>query len=567
MSSLHPGEWQVLRAVRRSPADPRTWPVRFHLLWCKSCRVQAREADAELISLFNAHVPPIGDFTNGYEQSLARLLSGMRELDEARDVKIRSSRRRRRRVVLAGAGMLAACVGIVMLVSFPNRNPKWTAPKVLADAAAHEQRSSVDVQPGVVFQRLQVKGGGGQFEWLVYRDREGKRKPHFQTAWVRETALSQRLAEAGITREDPLSVSSYSKWRNRLGSHNDSVVISPSGLIAVKTSAAADPESSVREETLLLRGFDYHPVSRSVTFRDAESVEIAELDYRVLDWKQVQKGWFEELAPASIPVRRIAHHDLPSIRTVKLDAAELNLAELKARLILSTSNADTNEQIDVVRAEDGIRVEGLASSLQRKHELETALEAIPYVSAKLTTPEERAAGESARGTPTRLKLVESVSQASPLLLYLRNRPGQADSYPQFSARMMDSALRITQQCHAFGELEAEFGPGMPLDTASRHAYGDLIGDHVAKLEKALADQTTVLHNLSHDGLPRAHRAATASAADMAKHASKSLALSKELISGEGTAQRDAVLILNDLAQENSTLIGSLDALRTASSSK
>jgi hypothetical protein len=550
-----------MRGVRRSPGDPRTWPVRWHLLWCKACRLRARQADEELVSLFHTQVPKLSSFDDDYEQSLTRLISGMHAVDLETEVKARSWRRHRN-LVLAGTGALATCVAVLMVVVPSKRDAKLSAMTLLADAATHEEKSNLHAEPGVIFQLIRVTKGSQQFDWLVYRDRQDKRTPHFQTASARETLLRQRLADAGIPREDPLSVSSYTKWRNRLNAHNDSIAISPSGLIAVKTSTTTDSESPVREETLLLRESDYHPVSRSVTFRNAESVEIAELDYRVLNWMEVRPEWFEDLPPATTPLRQIAVHDLPVVENVKLDPSELDLAELKARLILSTHNADTNEQIDVVRAEDGIRVEGLASTPERERELKSALESVPHVVAKFATPEERKANESAPPAPTSLKVIESASQASPLLVYLRNQHRPADSYAQLSAKIMDAALRIGQQCHALRALEDEFTPRMPLDPVSRQAYEDLVGDHVAKLTTALDDQAAILSVVLGDDSPASshiHSPISTSSNGLMTHASRTLELSKELISGQGASQRDAVLILNDLAVENSAITNALHA--------
>jgi len=556
----HPDEAQLLRSIRRSPADPRTWIVRCHLRWCKSCRIRVETADAELVRLFHAHVPSFGGLDSGFEQSRGRLMAGMRALDAERETTKHQRVRRRRIAVLGGAGVLTAGLAVGLLVSLRKQETGVNAAAVLADAARQEN-PEFEAQPGVVFQRLQVRDGNQQAEWLVYRDRQGKREARFRPVSDRESRLRQRLTAAGITREDPLSVSSFQKWRNRLTSCRDNVVLSPSGLITVNTSAAADPGTPVLEETLLLRRSDYHAISRSVIFRDSEKVEIAELDYRVLDWAQVQKDWFFEAEAAAIPAPRLPARVVPMVKAVRLDAAALDLAELKTRLILSTHNADTGEQIELVRGDDGIRVDGLASSPDRKRELEGALESVPHVTAKLLTPEEREAGEPNPIAPSRIKVIESASQPSPLLVFLKGKPGQIDAYRPFSAKIMDSSLRISQQSHAVAELESEFAPRMPLDQEARQVYESVFKDHIAKLKSALADQAEILKSLSGER-PASSASETGATgfSDLAVHAARSLALSRELVSGQSANQRDALLILDDLAIENSSLFDKLDSV-------
>jgi hypothetical protein len=563
MFSPHPGERDLMRAVRRHPLDPRTWMVRWHLLWCGACRDCVHQADAELADLFYAQVFRIDNLNGSYQQSARRLLGGMRSLGTANEAK-HQKRVRRRNILLVGAGVVAACVGASLILLTPRHETQLTAATVLAKAAAQAEDLRVGLQPGVVLQHLLVVDGDEKDEWMVYRDRQGRRKPRFQAASTRESLLRQRLASAGITREDPLSVSSYRSWRSSLGAHTDSVVFSPSGLIVVKTSAGTDPRSPVREETLMLREMDYHAISRSVTFRDAGTVEIAELDYRVLDWSEARKDWFEDVETAVVPVPHNVARDVPVMKERKPDPAELDLAELKARLVLSERGADTGEQIEVLRTGDGVRVEGLASTPERKDELVSALEDVPNVTVRLNTPEERAASEGQPSTPTRIKVIESGSQPSPLLVYLQGEHQPIDSYRQFSAKMMDSALRISQQCHALNELQAEFGSRMPLDEPARQVYGAVFNNHVAKLKFALTTQADILKTLNlqnPDGALRNIETGAASLRDMAGDASRSLELSRELVAGQGSNQRDAALILKDLALENSTLTADLDGLQ------
>jgi hypothetical protein len=548
--------------VRQSPADPRTWLVRFHLLRCGSCRQRVKYADAELVGLFHAHVSDVAEFGQNFDESRSSLLQSIRSLE--------SQRKQPREVwglhlshALISAGVLAALALTVFVLASRRKETVVTAASVLSNAAAREEASGRDV--GVAFERVRLRDGNEQIEWQVYRDLQGQRTPHFQTASARESSLRQRLAEAGVARANPLSAASYRDWQSHLARHNDSVVFAPSGLITVKTSVSADAVGPVKEETLSVRESDYHPMTRTVTFRDEERVEIAELDYQVLNWKLVQDGWFES-PMAAVQAPHILPRAVPHTAMMKLSSAELNLAELQARLVLSTENADT-EQIDIRRTDDGVQVEGLASTSERKHRLQAALVTLPHVKAKLWTPEERAANEAEPDQPSRIKLIESVSQPSPLVLYLKKQHRETDAYRQISWKVLDSGLRISQQCHALRELQREFAPRMPLDEAARQTYDALWNDHVARLRSALTDQSNILQSLTPDGSavsPLKNAVGedpVTSIDDLNNHASRSLELSRELIAGEGENGRDALPILSELRNEGSALAAGLDRLR------
>jgi hypothetical protein len=129
--------------------------------------------------------------------------------------------------------------------------------------------------------------------------------------------------------------------------------------------------------------------------------------------------------------------------------------------------------------------------------------------------------------------------------------------------MMDSALHISQQCHALNELQVKFASRMPLDEPARQVYSDVFDDHVTKLKSALTMQAGILKSLHQESpapLPHNLAAGTASLSDMSGAASRSLELSRELVAGQGSNQREAVLILKDLAGQNSALAADIEGL-------
>jgi hypothetical protein len=466
--------------------------------------------------------------------------------------------------------MLVASVGLLVVWNFHPRRSAVAADAVLIRAADTEKISSgLDAQPGVIFERIEVRVRGQRFEWPVYRDRQGKRRPRFQVSSDHEMALRDRLEVAGVAREDPLSAISFKAWSDAFSQRSDHIVSSASGLITIAASIPPGAASVIREETLTIRQQDYHPVARTVAFRDQEVVEFAELEYKVLDWSQANRDWFESAAPVRLAALRNA---LPAgSSTAVLSESQLILAELQVRLVLSLQDVDVNEQIDLTRQSSGIQVCGLASTPERKQQIQTALAAIPNVVSRITTPSERdATGPgSTQQKPASLRLVTTVSQPSPLFLYWRNLHHTPEEVAQTSALLLNSGLRISQQSRAMHELAQEFAAEDALDGSSRPVFYTLLGDHEDKLRAALADQARLLRQLAPSHPAPAHTLPSAEPAtpdssqgnrflSLERLAARSLELCRELTSGENSEQREAASILADLAAESAALSADLD---------
>jgi hypothetical protein len=553
--------------------------VRWHLFRCALCRRRAAESEAELFRLFRPYERALDVFSPDEADSRRRLLSSIRAVASAQPLTLPQPAEFPSRTALISAGLLAASVLVVFFVATPARRPVLAADAVLSRAAGMESVPGPQARPGIIFERVVLRvrkaQSGERFEWPVYRDAQGKRKPYFQQASERESVLKERLAAAGVTRENPLSAASFESWRTSFRVHADNVAYSPAGLITVTTSVPEDSASQVREETLVLRSEDYHPLARTVAFRDEETVEIAEVEYQVLDWHQAQRGWFEELP------QPVQFHSLPNsvrasipVPSATLTEPQLVLAELQARAILSRQNADVNEQIELARRPDGIAVQGLVSTLERKQEIQTALATVSHVTVKVSTPAERdaAGSEVAKARPASgdvsvgasVKMIESVSRPSPLLLYWNGRHLNSQEFPHASWQLLDSALRISQQSRALSALTQEFASKSLPDEATREAYQGLWSDHAQKLRAALNDQLRMVKNMAPSlpdiAAPAMKSGSQATADDLDRMASTSLGLCRELTAGNESGQREAAAILADLAREDALIASALDQL-------
>jgi hypothetical protein len=557
-----------MRAVRSNAADMRSWGIRCHLLCCRKCRLRVKTAEAELLRLYASYERnelKLDARLPSAEASLGRLLENMQASASQTMPKDGSAMPFSRSIAVASACAITAAVCIAILLPRHERKTTLTADAVLDNAVAVEPVPSVHQQPGVIFERVNLRVHGEQFEWPVYRDRQGVRKARFQPVSAREATLRHKLENAGVLREDPLSAASFRNWRDRLHTHTDRIAASSAGNITITTSVEANSSSDVREETLTLREKDYHPLARTVEFRDAEVVEIAEVDYRVLNWNQVESGWFE--TSEAHPVMHAAVPEPPPAPVVPaaLTEEQLDLAELQAQLALSRQDASGSEQIELSRKPDGIVVHGIVSTSERKEKIQTVLTAIPHVSAQLFTPAEmdaaaaNTATEPAATPHASIQLIQSSSLPSPLLLYWKNRQKSLDQLPGITQQLLNSGLRIRQQSHAMLDISRRYADRNVLTPESREVWDALWADHVEKLRASLEDQSRLLSLIapSQPISPQTESTIdTTDASDLEKMASKSFALCQELTAGKDP-QRDAAVILSELKETSSMLSAAL----------
>ncbi len=437
-----------------------------------------------------------------------------------------------------------------------DRHPRQTADMVLARAVDSETASEAvrkGSQPGVVFAKLQLRSGRNSWEWSVYRDQSGQRKPRFRTTSESDIALQSRLGRAGVLREAPLSPTSYRAWENRLGKHSDRVSYTVSGTITVTTTVPEEVAGPVREESLTLRTGDFHPVARTIAFRNQETVEIAEVDRRILPWDQVNSDWFEnaDSPDSSLNASMGEPRSTAASRFDPLNEADLSLAELQARLVLARRDADVNEQIELTRRPEGILVHGLISSAEQKRELQIALADLPHVVSQLKTTEEQDESDPIPSAPARMKLAESISTPSPLLLFWKSRFRNLDDFPHASGSILNAGLRIRQQSRALRALVEEFEGTVLSPGPAQDAYAALWREHERKLRSALAEEAVTLKTLN-PSVPKEMPAADAlpiSIEELDQSSIRLLRLCRELTGGSDSGQKDAEPILSSLGQE------------------
>ena len=210
--------------------------------------------------------------------------------------------------------------------------------------------------------------------------------------------------------------------------------------------------------------------------------------------------------------------------------------------------------------------------------MQTALAMVPHVVVKVSTLAERDAAQAvvvdARPTSgdasgdlavgASVKMIDSVSRPSPLLLYWNGRHLNPQEFPRTSWQLLDSALRISQQSRALSALTQEFASKSFPDDATRETYQGLWSDHAQKLRTALNDEIRMVKSLA-PSLPDSAASAVqfgsqVTSDDLDRMASTSLGLCRELTAGSESGEREALTILADMAREDALISSALDQL-------
>ncbi len=99
------------------------------------------------------------------------------------------------------------------------------------------------------------------------------------------------LASAGVDWNEPLSASGYQRWHDSQRVRQDEVTRIGHNLLKLTTVSA---QGAVEQQSLTVREMDFHPVQRTIEFRDgSNTVEIAELEFKILPWQAVDASLFE----------------------------------------------------------------------------------------------------------------------------------------------------------------------------------------------------------------------------------------------------------------------------------
>jgi anti-sigma factor RsiW len=330
---------------------------------------------------------------------------------------------------------------------------------------------------------------------------------------------------------NPLSPGSYLSWRNSLLPRNEHVErsdIPGEGRALTLTTVSNEnvPEGGISKCQLVVRERDWHPIEQRLRVRTAggeTEFDLTEVTFQVVSLTVLGPFIFAE-PPAHVSsaneFTRASAGRLPT-------SAEIDAAEIAARVALHRIQADLGEPIEILRSTPGhVEIRGLAETEQRKARLTKALENIPDVTVTIFTPEE-IEGQGARAKAFRAVIRGPNADASPsgelppvhvvmsgkapseeeLERYFLSQPGIGSRIEaQEAARGFSNQIAFLSQS-ALSEAWAlrrlaERYPAeevRKLDPESRRELEELIRDNISALQSFQARHKSLLWPLLSSG--------------------------------------------------------------------
>ncbi|MBT9333106.1 hypothetical protein [Paracidobacterium acidisoli] len=438
---------------------------------------------------------------------------------------------------------LASIVCVFVWLQQQSR-PDITSNTLLVRAERWDADPYEPVPPAVICQTVRIKAQKRTVERAIYRDAQGQRHLKKQTLPPDDQRLKVRLENAGVSWDAPLSATGYQQWHDRQRVRQDEIKRSGRHLLELTTTT---PEGEISAQTFTVRDTDFHPVDRTISFRDNETVEIAELNYEVLPWNPATTNLFEPLGAAGTGELRRTRTSQILHLPVSLDATQLDEAELSARLALNELHADTGEEIRLERTPSGIRVTGIVETEDRRRELMAQLGLLSHVEPSILSIERLK--QNLRDQPAAANVrMDSVSvNPSPLETYFVARGRDADALRELSQGLLNSAITASQESRSIADLLNRFSADGAMNDVARATLAELIFVHREKLMAALDEERRLLGEAA--GNPDMERlpGVTGRRADsLVNAANRNLSLCEELALGSSGQPRNAELIFPEL---------------------
>jgi anti-sigma factor RsiW len=426
---------------------------------------------------------------------------------------------------VAATVLVVACTVAVLLYVWQRNPATVTASDFMNRAVTADARVSSVAESGVVYQKIGIRTGNGTFERAVYRDVTGQRRPS-KTNPDKVLALYEaKLAVAGIVWEEPLSAASFKTWHDGQRDAKDEVKKSGDGLLTLTTTVS---NGIVSKESVTVRESTFHTVERTVEFVDIGSVDFLELNYDILAWNAVSSDLFEPV-PEMAAIHPSAHPAPALASLIPLTSAQLDEAELQARLVLNELNADSSERHQVARNATEVEVSGIVATKELEFELQAGLQGLAHVSASIATFDEVKSLPTGSNEISSVQSASIVAQPSPLVNYLIAHGHVPMESAALSQQLFSSALAAQQETKAIADLTGHFASGETLTENGAAAFRELLVRHRASLLAALNDEEKVLAETGiYAPAPQPLSNAPGSETDTPNAAEKNLHLCKEL---------------------------------------
>ncbi len=197
--------------------------------------------------------------------------------------------------VYASTFVIVAAAVLLVLIWQRSAAPV-SAAAFLDKAVQAEAKETTPALSAVIYQKIEIRIKAQTFERSLYRDVAQKRRARAVKLSQIEDATRAQLEAAGVNWQQPLSAENYRAWHDGRPSVEDQVRSSRGDLLTLTTSVPVGP---IAAESLTVRTRDFHTVSRTISLRDDESIEIAEVHYDTLGWDAVNDSLFEPIGGGS----------------------------------------------------------------------------------------------------------------------------------------------------------------------------------------------------------------------------------------------------------------------------
>lgn len=448
---------------------------------------------------------------------------------------------------------LVTCMifGFATILSFgywwQQRAPRIGENALLVRAEKWDTANLGATTQGVVYQAVRItmtkQSKKETIARSIYRDTQGKRQPKRVSLNATQEQVKSALTVAGLEWDEPLSASAYQSWHDRQHVREDHIARAGTHLLRLTTKV---PEGVIEEQSLTVRDSDFHPVQRTVALRDSGTVEIAEVDFKILPWSAVDANVFEPfetpLSIASTSVSRVLPFPrLPEILT----EGQLDEAELGARLMLNQLHADTDEPLSIHRTPQDVVVDGLVDTEERKRALQAGLKTVPHVAVSIQSVEDIKNRPDAGGVPTSVNVASMPDQPSPLATYFAARGRSLGEVNSLAQQLIANAWTISQESKEIVDLGTRFGSQQPKTILASATLSELIYSHRERLEAALKRERALLAEMQNTSPSQSPSGPSTSS--LLKLANKNLALSTELTQTNTPATRGAEKILAEMS--------------------
>jgi hypothetical protein len=534
LSRLTAGE---LGTVQRSFA-------RTHLEKCWQCRLRREALERSALQLAEYRNCLVERIPSNPDRRSA-LLMLMRQPSEAASLPCESgialfssvSKRDARMSPILASFLIVVCAACLLFMVWRRPTATVRAAELLS-RAENADRAVLYGKPGVIYEKIRIRTSSGRIEREIYRDaHRERRRVNDEDAKV-EATLQSVLVSAQVDLDDPLSVASYRTWYDEQEKKVDAVS-QGGGLLTLSTRI---PEGNIRQETITVRASDFHPIQRTIKTADDDVIEIAELNYALLDWSSVNEALFEPLAAPRVehPVLMSALPVMPALPT----EAELDSAELEALLTLNRLHADEGERISIARTDHGIEVKGIVDSTERKQEVVNGLRMLPHVKAEvLSTAEVRPdTAEALPLQPTSIRAIDPA--ASPLEEYVDSQPQKQLLLNDAPRDLVDAAFKVRRSVDELNALATTFTNSAKGTTANA-AIKELTQSYTQRLSAALDNESSILRQF---GLDEPANAPTSISAQISlpAEARRNDALCQEMVTDDSATRRTAAEIAADI---------------------